>query len=466
MQSIRLKKTVAIFILGICFLKANSQPSKDSIQIRRIFDMALTDDKAYENLRVLCKNVGNRISGSKAADSAVNWGYNVLKSMWVDTVYKMPITVPCWSRGTVERAYIYHTDLKLNITALGGSIGTNGLLKAHLVVANGIEDLERLGEKGIKGKIVFFNKPFDPRTINGFEAYGACVNQRYAGASKAAEFGAVGVLVRSMTHKNDNSPHTGSMGYTNEANKIPAAAISAEHADLLIEQLKLKPTLRVALRMNCKTLPDKESFNVIAEIKGETEPETIITVGGHLDSWDIGEGAHDDGAGIVHSIELLRLMRANGYRPKHTIRVVLFMNEENGNRGGKGYAQWVKDRGEKHLMALESDGGGHTPRGFGISAPDSVYNIIVGYRSILEPYGCHVFKKSEWGGGVDINPLKLDSELTINPNMILLGFMPDSQRYFDFHHAKTDVFENVHKRELEMGAGAIGAIVYLIDKHF
>ncbi len=208
MQSIRLKKTVAIFILGICFLKANSQPSKDSIQIRRIFDMALTDDKAYENLRVLCKNVGNRISGSKAADSAVNWGYNVLKSMWVDTVYKMPITVPCWSRGTVERAYIYHTDLKLNITALGGSIGTNGLLKAHLVVANGIEDLERLGEKGIKGKIVFFNKPFDPRTINGFEAYGACVNQRYAGASKAAEFGAVGVLVRSMTHKNDNSPHT------------------------------------------------------------------------------------------------------------------------------------------------------------------------------------------------------------------------------------------------------------------
>lgn len=159
-------------------------------------------------------------------------------------------------------------------------------------------------------------------------------------------------------------------------------------------------------------------------------------------------------------------MRANGYRPKHTIRVVLFMNEENGNRGGKGYAQWVKVRGEKHLMALESDGGGHTPRGFGISAPDSVYNIIVGYRSILEPYGCHVFKKSEWGGGVDINPLKLDSELTINPNMILLGFMPDSQRYFDFHHAKTDVFENVHKRELEMGAGAIGAIVYLIDKHF
>lgn len=466
MQQRKYKRLVLLIISGLSILGSNAQINKDSVQVRRIFDMALEDGKAYENLRTLCKGVGNRISGSKAADSAVNWGYNVLKSMWVDTVYKIPIKVPCWSRGTVERAYIYHTDLRLNITALGGSVGTNGLLKARVVVANGIEDLERLGEKEIKGKIVLFNKPFDPKTINSFEAYGACVSQRYAGASKAAEYGAVGVLVRSMTHKHDNNPHTGSMGYTDELHKIPAAAISTEHADILIEQLKIKPTLRVALRMNCKMLPDKESFNVVAEIKGETEPETVITVGGHLDSWDIGEGAHDDGAGIVHSIELLRLMKANGYRPRHTIRVVLFMNEENGNRGGKGYAQWVKDRGEKHLMALESDAGGHTPRGFSISAPDSLYKIISGYRTILEPYGCHVFRKSDWGGGVDINPLKLDSALSINPNMILLGFLPDSQRYFDFHHAVTDVFENVHKRELEMGAGSIGAIVYLIDKYF
>ncbi|MFM9944262.1 MAG: M20/M25/M40 family metallo-hydrolase [Bacteroidia bacterium] len=468
MQALKylIRKLILVLFFLITIAIGYAQKNKDSIQIRRMFDMALEDGEAYSNLRTLCKEVGHRISGSKAADSAVNWGYNVLSKMWVDTVYKLPLTVPCWSRGNIEWAYIYHDDTKLNITALGGSVGTRGLLKAKVVVANGIEDLERLGEKEIRGKIVFFNKPFDPKTINGFEAYGACVSQRYNGASKAAEYGAVAILVRSMTHKIDNNPHTGGMAYTDGVPKIPAAAISTEHADMLIERLRDKPDLKVAIRMNCKMLPDKESFNVVAEITGETEPETIITVGGHLDSWDIGEGAHDDGAGIVHSIELLRLIKSNGYRPKHTIRVVLFMNEENGNRGGKGYAQWVKDRGEKHLMALESDGGGHTPRGFGISASDSLFNIISGYRNLLEPYGCHVFKKSAWGGGVDINPLKLDSALTINPNMILLGFMPDSQRYFDFHHAKTDVFENVHKRELEMGAGSIGAIVYLIDKYF
>lgn len=453
---------MAFFSMGqVC-----AQNAQDSIQIRRIFDMALEEGESYANLRTLCKEVGHRLSGSKSADSAVNWGYNVLNKMWVDTVYKMPINVPVWSRGNIEWAYIYHDDTKLNITALGGSVSTRGLLKAKVVVANGIEDLEKIGERNIRGKIVFFNKAFDPKTIHTFEAYGACVNQRYTGASKAAEYGAVAVLVRSMTGKIDNNPHTGGMAYEDERHKIPAAAISTEHADMLMARLKDKPDLRVAMRMNCKMMPEKRSYNVVAEIIGETEPETVITVGGHLDSWDLGEGAHDDGAGIVHSIELLRLMKVNGYRPKHTIRVVLFMNEENGNRGGKGYAKWVKERGEKHLMALESDAGGHTPRGFHISAPDSLFKIIAGYRPLLEPYGCHVFKKSAWGGGVDINPLKLDTALSINKDMILMGFMPDSQRYFDYHHAKTDVFENVHKRELEMGAGAIGAIVYLIDRHF
>ena len=455
-----------MLLIGAFNVNGQVQNKKDSLQIKRMFDMALENGKAYENLRTLCKGVGNRISGSPAADSAVKWGYELLKSMWVDTVYKIPVMVPQWDRGTIEKAYIYHNDQRLNITALGGSVGTNGQLLAHVVVANGIEDLERLGEKEIRGKIVFFNKPFDATIINQFEAYSACVGQRYSGASKAAEYGAVAVIVRSMTGSHDNNPHPGSMGYTDEKHKIPAAAISTEHADLLIQALREKPTLRIAMRMNCKTLADKPSFNVVAEIRGDKEPKTVITVGGHLDSWDIGEGAHDDGAGIVHSIELLRLIKANGYRPRHTIRVVLFMNEENGSKGAKAYAQWVKDHNEKQVMALESDAGGHTPRGFSISANDTVYDKIAAYRSLLEPYGCHVFKKSAWGGGVDINPLKLDKELTINPDMILLGFLPDSHRYFDYHHAKTDVFENVHKRELEMGAGSIAAIVYLIDRYF
>lgn len=462
-----LHKTLIILIAVLFSIPyAKSQYSRDSLQIRRIFDMALENGQAYKNLRSLCKDVGNRLSGTKQADSAVNWGYNLLKSMWVDTVYKIPVMVPQWQRGNIERAYIFHDDIKLNITSLGGSVGTKKRVKANIVVATGIEDLERLGEKNIKGKIVLFNKPFDPKTINVFEAYGACVGQRYSGASKAAEYGAVGVLVRSMTLQNDNHPHTGSMRYTDKNHMIPAAAISTEHVDILLDELREKPNLRVVLKMNCKTLPDVQSYNVVAEIRGETEPESVITIGGHLDSWDLGEGAHDDGAGIVHSIEILNLIKASGYRPKHTIRVVLFMNEENGGKGGEEYAKWVKSRGEKHIMALESDAGGHTPRGFAISAPDSVFNKIVELKSFLEPYGCSLLKKSNWGGGVDINPLKLDSALTINPNMILMGFIPDSHRYFDYHHAETDVFENVHKRELELGAGAIGSIVYLIDKYF
>jgi hypothetical protein len=467
-QKSGLTKLLILFlsIYGLGIKTSQSQSSIDSIQIRRIFDLALENGKAYENLRTLCKSVGCRISGSKAADSAVNWGYNVMKSMLADTVYKIPIMVPQWVRGDIEKAFIVGEKSKLEITALGGSIGTNGLLKAKVIIANGIEDLDRLGESKIKGNIVLFNKAFDPKIISGFEAYSACVGQRYSGASKAAQYGAVAVLVRSMTHKTDNNPHTGSMGYQEDVAKIPAAAISTENADLIAKRLSANPNLQIGLNLNCKTLEDKPSFNVIAEIRGETDPQTVIAVGGHLDSWDIGEGAHDDGAGIVHSMELLRLLKANGYKPKHTIRIVLFMNEENGNRGGKGYAQWVKDRGEKHLMALESDAGGHTPRGFSITATDSQYAKIAAYRKLLEPFGCHVFQKSTWGGGVDINPLKLDAALTINPDMILLGFLPDAQRYFDYHHARTDVFENVHKRELEMGAGSIGAMVYLIDKYF
>ena len=464
---LRTFKTSGHILALICIsFHANAQDKKDSIMIRSMFDMALENGKAYENLRTLCKNVGHRISGSKEADSAVNWGFNLMKTMWVDTVYKIPVQVPCWVRGNIEKAHIFHNNTRLKITSLGGSIPTDGLLKAHVVVANGLEDLENLGEKKIRGNIVLFNKPFDPRIVNTFEAYSACAGQRYLGASKAATYGAVGVLVRSMTNKLDNHPHTGSMGYTDEKHKIPAAAISTEHADLLIEKLRENPNLNVTMRMNCRTLPDKESSNVIAEIRGETEPETVITIGGHLDSWDIGEGAHDDGAGIVHSIEVLRLIRANGYRPRHTIRVVLFMNEENGSRGAHAYAAWVKERNEKVIMALESDAGGHTPRGFSISANDSLYRLISAFRPLLEPYGCHVFRKSSWGGGVDINPLKLDTSPSINPEMILLGFLPDPQRYFDYHHCEADVFENVHKRELELGAGSIGAMVYLIDKYF
>ncbi|MCB9252836.1 MAG: M20/M25/M40 family metallo-hydrolase [Flavobacteriales bacterium] len=459
-----------IFTL-LMVLMASSSYSKyiqnvDSVQIRKIFDMALEKGEAYENLRTLCKGIGHRLSGTAAADSAVNWGYKLLSSMNLDTVYKIPVMVPHWNRGDVEEASVQSTGKRLKITALGGSVGTKGALISEIVFSNGLDELKSLGVEKIKGKIVVFNDAFDPKKINTFEAYSACVGQRYSGASEAAKYGAVAVLVRSMTNKIDSHPHTGSMGYSDPNLKIPAAAISTEDTEYLFRKYGENPGLKVSLKLTCETLKDKPSFNVVAEIKGSKSPQTIITVGGHLDSWDIGEGAHDDGAGIVHSIELLRLIKAGGYKPAHTIRVVLFMNEENGNKGGETYASWVKERGEHHLMALESDAGGHTPRGFSISSSDDQLASISAFRSLLEPYGCHVFRKSNWGGGVDINPLKLNEKISINKDMILMGFIPDSQRYFDYHHAATDVFENVHQRELELGAASIAAMIYLMDKYF
>jgi len=456
----KLKLLVIPFVF-LSVLSVRAQNS-DSLFIRQIYDEALVNGESYENLRYLCKAIGHRLTGSPEAEEAVQWGKKVLDEMGLDKVYLQPIDIPFWERGEVENARIHDAiDLDLEVTALGGSVGTGGVMRNNVIEVQSLEQLDTLGRAAVEGKFVFYNRPMDPRNINTFSSYGGCVDQRYWGAVKAAEYGAKGVLVRSMTLlENDQHPHTGSMGYKEGVQKIPAVALSTKSANLLHRMLGSNSELEVSLELNCRTNPDKSSHNVIGEITGSLYPEQIIVIGGHLDSWDIGEGAHDDGAGIVHSMEVLRMFKDLEYQPLHTVRVVLFMNEENGNMGGKSYARIAKENGDNHVLAIESDRGGFVPRGYSIAGSEAQVEQVRSLAKLLEPYDLHFFEKGF--AGVDISPLD-DSANVVNPNILMMGLAPDSQRYFDHHHSNTDVFENVNKRELELGCAAMAAAVYLMD---
>ena len=431
----------------------------DSSQLRAIYTYNLTQGNCYENLRSLCKDVGNRLSGSHSAQKAVEWAALLMEKTKLDTIYFQRIMVPHWVRGKTELVSWKNKKgsiVNVNCTALGGSVGTHGVLKGDLIEINNWNQLEEYGEKLIKGKIVFFNRPMNPTYISTGMAYGNCVDQRHNGASRAVEYGAIAVIVRSMTLKFDKNPHTGSMTYTDSTNKIPAVAISTKDAHDLSEALKINNVKSLSLELSCRQLPDTVSYNVIGEIKGSKFPEEIILVGGHLDSWDIGEGAHDDGAGVVQSLQVLETFKKMNIKPKRTLRCVMYMNEENGNRGGEHYANMVRNNSEKHLFALESDRGGFSPRGFSIDGNKLQLEYLQTFKNLFEPYQLHIFSKGY--SGVDIGPLK-------DGKLCLVGLVPDSQRYFDYHHSKEDVFENVHKRELELGASAITSIVYLVDKY-
>lgn len=457
------KKSIFLWIIFSClFLNVNGQ--SDSFLIRRIYDSVLTSGKAYENLSELCLTIGHRLSGSPQADQAVHWGMKTLKNAGADTVYLQEVTVPVWTRGTIESVKVKGKNgIKLNACSLGGSVGTGGPINAEVIEVYGVEGLKNLTEKDVKGKIVFFNKPMDPKKISTFESYGGCVDQRHAGAGEAAKLGAVAVLVRSMTLALDDHPHTGSMGYPDTNNRIPALALSTVAAQKLHQLLKNKPATMLEINSDCEFRGYKKSYNVIGELTGSEVNEPFIVVGGHLDSWDKGQGAHDDGAGCVQSIEVIRLFKSLGIKPKRTLRVVLFMNEENGNMGGKTYADSAFHKREIHLAALESDRGGFSPRGFHMDANPEQIQKVADFRSLLEPYGLHIFEKGY--AGVDIGPLKHGTH-AVQKDLMMLGLVPDSQRYFDYHHADTDVIESVNPRELHLGAGALASMIYLIDRYF
>lgn len=435
--------------------------TKDELMIRQIFDKSLKDGRSYSMLEELCKQVGPRLSGSPGAAAAVEWSRNVMQEFGFDTVWLQPVMVPHWVRGPKEKARIVNSkklgSQEVNICALGGSIGTGaGGVTGEVVEVKDFDQLKALGARAIQGKIVFFNRAMDPTKINTFEAYGGAVNQRGQGAVEAARYGAMAVVVRSMGSNLEDYPHTGGMRYSSDVPKIPAVAISTKHAELLSDLLKDDKELKLYIESHCETLPDAPSFNVIGELRGKEFPNEVIVVGGHLDSWDLAEGAHDDGAGCVQSIEALRILKAIGYQPKRTLRAVMFMNEENGLRGGLKYAEQAELKKEEHIAAIESDRGGFTPRGFTITASDEARRVIQGWRELFEPYGIADFDQR--GGGADIGPLE-------SQGTALIGFLPDSQRYFNFHHTPEDTFDKVDKRELEMGAAAMTAMVFLLDQY-
>ena len=435
----------------------------DSAMIKKISDEILLNGKAYANLHTLCKSVGQRLSGSPGMYKGEAWGLQTLKDAGAEKVYLQECMVPHWVRGAKEEAGFRTAkrsmDPSFNVLAIGNSMGTGnaGVLTGVIEVKN-FEELNKRKDE-VKGKIVFYNYPFNKTLLRS--AYGDAVRYRGGGASAAAKYGALAVIVRSVTGAYDDNPHTGALRYNDSFPKIPAVAISTKDADKLSNYLKGNyATDNFFLRTNCEMLADTIGHNVIGEIRGVEFPDEIITIGGHLDSWDPGEGASDDGTGLVQSIEILRAFNAIGYKPKRTIRIVLFANEENGGKGAAKYAEEAKSKNEKHVMAMESDGGAEYPRGFGCGMTKEQYVKVETWKKYFTPFDADKFSFSEGGGGgVDIGPLQTLFKTA------QFGLNTTGQRYFDMHHSAIDVFENVNAQELNLGASVMAAMVYLVDKY-
>ncbi len=430
----------------------------DSTTIKKIADEVMINSYAYENLRFLCKKIGARLSGSDNAEKAVYATKKMLMDAGADTVYLQPCIVPHWVRGAREEGYIVANEKKypLQLTSLGNSEGSkNKWVNAEIVEVKTMAALHKLGI-GVKGKIVFFNIAMNPTYIGTFNAYGESGIGRRSGPAQAAKYGAIAVMVRSLASNADDYPHTGMTRYNDSFPKIPAVAISTNNANAISKILQQGKTVQGFIKNSCTMLAPVKSYNVIGEIRGSEISKEIITVGGHLDSWDLAEGAQDDGAGIVQSIEIIRALKKAGLHAKRTIRAVMYMNEENGSGGADAYLENAKLNKEQHIFALESDAGGFTPRGFSLEMKEEARNKVKSWAPLFRNYGVYDFR--EGGSGSDIENLK-------SIGAALAGLSPDSQRYFDLHHASTDVFEAVSKRELDLGAANMAALIWMVSEY-
>lgn len=454
-----LSKKIVLF--SLLFTSILYSQSNDQQMLRNIYTSSLTNSNCYSWLDYLSNKIGSRLSGSIGAEKGVNYAKQQLETLGLDKVYLQEVMVPKWVRGEKETAYILDNKTKtvVPICALGGSVATakNGLT-AEIIEIHSLKELETLGEEKIKGKIVFYNRPFEAENIDAFKSYSHCVDQRYNGAEKAAKMGAVGTIVRSMNFRLDDFPHTGAQSYGDlpKDNYIPTAAISTNGAELLSKKLKENSKLKFYMKLSCQKFDDVLSYNVIGEITGSEHPEKIMIVGGHMDSWDLADGSQDDGAGVVQSMAVLELFKKLNYKPKNTIRAVLFMNEENGGKGGRKYEELSKLNKENHIFALESDAGGFSPRGFTLECDANNFQKINGWKYLFEPYLIHSFVLD--GTGSDIGHLT-------STKIVKAGLSPDSQRYFDYHHAANDTFDAVNKRELELGAATMASLMYLFDQY-
>ena len=458
-------KNYIIILLSFSFFSCKKETvpfdQETSDVITTFYGDALEFKESYELLRSLSKDVGQRLSGSEGAKKAVLWSKEVMENYGFDTVYLQEVMVPHWERGKVEEAYFYSEKEKINLSILGagGTVSTpkEGITAGVVEVAS-LDEVDELGREKIEGKIVFYNKAFNQRYINQGASYGQTGFQRRSGAVKAAEHGALASVFRSLSSSTyEDFPHTGGMSYKEGLDSIPHGGLGVLSSEKLSKALKENPNLKLTVKLSGKWFPDALSHNVVGELKGMKNPEKIITVGGHLDSWDVGEGAHDDGAGCVHSIGALRLFQKQKIKPNNTIRAVMFMNEENGLRGGQKYADVAVMDNEQHIAAIESDASGYVPRGFGFSGSDEQHKKIQNWLKYFDKNTISYFSKG--GGGADIGPLH---RKTGTP---MFGLSIDGQKYFEMHHTAKDVFELVNARELELGTASMASLVYLIDKY-
>ncbi len=448
-----------ILSTAIVFLSLNlfGQTKEDSLQFSRISTEILNKGKSYTELRDLTKNIGHRLSGSEAYEKSVKWAEQKLKEAGADKVWLQEVMIPVWERGK-ESLKIKAQNGKwktLKMLSLGNSEGTKGKdVSGEIIMIKSLAEYDKLSPEQVKDKIVFFNYPFSQSYVQTFKAYSDAAVYRSTAAALTAKKGGKFAIVRSLSSAFDDVPHTGAMRY-GDSEKIPAVAIGNTTADEL-ESLLKSQKITAKLNSNCGMKAEKLSHTVIGEITGNKD-KSVIVVGGHLDSWDVGEGAHDDGAGIVQSIEVLRTFKNLGLKNNHTIRVVCFANEENGVKGGQQYGKTVKENNEKHLFALESDAGGFSPRGIALEMDDDKIDQIKSWSALFLPYGAYDFDGRY--SGTDIYPLK-------DMGIPTAELVPDSQRYFDIHHTEEDTFEKVNRRELLLGATIMTQMIYMIDKNW
>jgi len=423
----------------------------------RILAAVRSDCRAYEKLAYLCDRIGNRLSGSAALDKAVHWAEATMRADGLETRLE-PVTVPAWIRGRESAVMTAPRERALHMLGLGDSVGTPaGGVTAQVVCARTFDDLDALGDKA-KGKIVLFTArmpPYDPAKGAG---YGDAVAYRVMGPSRAAAAGAVGMLLRSVTARSLQSPHTGMLRYEPRVPKIPAAALSTEDADFLERLCAAGESPVVRLSMEAHSAPDVESANVIGEIRGSELPDEVVVFGGHLDSWDVGQGAQDDGGPATAVMESLRILKALGLHPRRTIRAVLFVNEENGVAGGRGYALRHRDEMKNHVAAIEADSGAFHPLGFtSVRATDErgarMNARLADALSLLAPIGAS--RRRDGGGGADIGPM---AEFGVPQ----IGLDVDERTYFDYHHTESDTFDKVSKDDLDLCVAALATTAYVI----
>lgn len=458
---------IPLFLGGILFAQTKSKISKpkpvatiDYIsELKKISDEIMVNSNAYQNLYELTKTIGPRFSGTPGYDKATIWAEKKLAEAGAEIIWKQDVKVPVWVRGS-ESFQIKTNDgqwKSLKMLSLGNSEGTKGLdLTGEIIQVKDIQEFNKLNFLEVKGKIIFFNNTFDQTIINPAEAYLAVGKYRWSTPSLVGKKGAKAVVTRSLTSAFDDVVHTGSMYYNDDdKNRVPAFCISAKSADQLEELLK-KQKVTGKLNTTSGVTGEAINHNVIGEIPGKKD-KSVIVVAAHLDSWDMSEGAHDNGAGVVHCLEVLRAYKALGYKNNHTIRVILYANEENGVRGGEAYAAYVKKNNERHIFAIESDAGGFSPRGISLDMIPQRRRQIFAWKPYFLPYGVYDFDQEY--AGQDILPLK-------KLDVPLAELVPDMQRYFDIHHTEQDTFDKVNRRELNLGAVTMTQIVFMIDNQW